>query len=330
MRIFYGFWWMMRHHALFFVIFSIGMLAIWSVAGGAICRLAALQFAREEKLTAGAGLAYARSKLFGGFALAPCIPLVIIGVTALLMILGGVVLRLPILGDVIGGLAFPLAIVGGFVISLMLLGLLVGGGLFFPAVAAEGSDAFDAFSRGLSYPFTKPWKWVLYSILLLVYGSICWIFVNLFTFVMLKVTRGIVAFGTAPFGWWLRENGDNPVRKLELLWPMSGAGVLYAWPDWSHLAWYEYASAALIGAFVMIVVGLMWSFLASFFFSGNTVLYFLMRRDVDGTDMEDVCIEDDEDFDSSPTVPAAQSTARPAASASADGPPDDSSTRANE
>lgn len=316
MRVFYGVWWMMRFHTLFFVVFALGMLIIWSLAGGAICRLAALQFAREEKLTAVAGLTYARRKLLGGFLLAPCIPLVIIGVTSFLMILGGAVLRVWIIGDVIAGLAFPLAIVGGFVISLMLLGLLVGGGLFFPAVAVEGSDAFDAFSRGLSYPFSRAWKWVLYAAILLVYGSVCWVFVNLFTFVMLKVTRGIVSFGTSPFGWWARSDGDNPASKLELLWPMSGPGVLYAWPDWSGLAWYEYISAALIGVSVLIVAGLMWSFLVSFYFSGSTIMYFLLRRDVDGTDLEDVCIEDDEeDFaptDAAPPGRIGPETAAPA------------------
>jgi len=294
MRLFYGVWWMMWHHTYYFLIFALGMLVIWSWAGGALCRLAALQFAREEKLTAVNGLTYARRKLIGGFALAPCIPLIIIGATAFLMMLGGAVLRIPVLGDLVGGVAFPLAIVGGFVIAIMLLGCLVGGGLFCPAVAVEGSDAFDAFSRGLSYPFTKPWKWVLYDILLLVYGSICWVFVNLFTFVMLKVTHSVVAFGTSPFGWWSRGEGENTASKMELLWPMGGAHVLYAWPDWSRLAWYEYMSAALIGVFVLIVVGLMWSFLASFYFSGSTVMYFLLRRDVDGTDLDEVFVDDDE------------------------------------
>lgn len=291
----YGVWWLVRHQTLYFIFFAVGVLFIWSCAGGAICRIASLHFARDEKLTMRHGLRYAWDKLFGGFFLAPCIPLVFIVITFILLALGGLLLRLPVFGDLVGGAAFGLAIFGGFVISILLLGLLVGGHLFWPAVATEGSDAFDAFSRGLSYPLSKPWKFILYAIITLIYVSICWVFVNLFTFFMLTITRSCVAFGTAPFGWFTREVGGREVSKLELLWPMSGPNALYAWPEWSQLQWYEYISAAFIALYVIVVIGLMWSFLASFYFSGSTVIYYLLRRDVDGTDLEDAYVEEEED-----------------------------------
>jgi len=41
------------------------------------------------------------------------------------------------------------------------------------------------------------------------------------------------------------------------------------------------------------VIGLMWAFLASFYFSASTVIYFLLRRDVDGTDLEELHMEDE-------------------------------------
>ncbi len=291
----YGVWWLSRYHTAYFAFFALGALLIWSCAGGAICRIAAVQFARDEKLTMRQAFAYGREKLFGGFFLAPCIPLIFILITMVVLFLGGMLLRIPILGDVVGGLAFGLAIFGGFVISILLLGLFVGGSLFWPAVAVEGSDAFDAFSRGLSYPLSKPWKAVLYAVIAVVYASICWLFVNLFTFFVLKITRTVVAFGTAPFGWWSRGEEGAAVSKLELLWPLGGPNTLYLPPDWTRLTWYEHFSAVLIGFYVLLVIGLMWSFLASFYFSGSTVIYFLLRRDVDGTDVDDVYIADAEE-----------------------------------
>jgi hypothetical protein len=293
-RIVYGVWWMLRYHTLYFVLFALGVLLIWSWCGGAICRLAAVQFARDEKLTMRQGWRYAYEKLFGGFFLAPCIPLVLIAVTAVCMVVGGMLLRVPWLGDVVGGVLFFLAIIGGFVISILLLGLLVGGNLFWPAVAVEGSDAFDAFSRGLSYPLSKPWKTVLYAVIAIVFASICWVFANLFTFFMLAVTRATVAFGTSPFGWWSRGGEGQAISKMELLWPFRGPNALYAPPDWKGLAPFEYVSAFFIAVYVLIVVGLIWSFLASFYFSASTVIYCLLRRDVDGTDLEDVYIEEEE------------------------------------
>jgi len=289
----YGVWWLLRCHPFFFILFAGGALVIWGLAGGAICRIAAVQYARDEKLTIKQALAFAKEKLFGGFVLAPCIPVAFILITAVCLVVGGMLLRVPFLGDLLAGPAFILAIGGGFVIAVLLLGLIVGGSLFWPSVAVEGSDAFDSFSRSLSYPLSKPWKAVLYAVMATVFAGLCWIFVNLFTVFTLTVTRGIVGFGTSPFGWWNRGEGEASVRKLDLLWPIAGPNALYSWPDWSLLTWYEHFSAFFIGVYVLIVIGLMWAFLASFYFSASTVIYFLLRRDVDGTDLEELHMEEE-------------------------------------
>lgn len=290
----YGVWWLLQHHPFFFILFVGGALVIWAWAGGAICRIAAVQYARDEKLTMKQALTFSKEKLFGGFVLAPCIPVAFILIAVVLLVVGGMLLRVPVLGDLLAGPAFLLAIVGGFVVAVLLLGLLVGGSLFWPAVAVEGSDAFDSFSRSLSYPLSKPWKAVLYAVISTVFAGICWVFVNLFTFFALTVTRGIVGFGTSPFGWWSRGEGEAAVRKLDLLWPLAGPNALYSWPNWSQLTWYEHFSAFFVGVYVLIVIGLMWALLASFYFSASTVIYFLLRRDVDGTDLEELHMDDEE------------------------------------
>jgi hypothetical protein len=289
----HGVLWMMRHHPFYFLLFGLGTLIVFAWTGGAICRLAAVQFAKDEKLTLKQGLIYARGKLFGGFVLAPLIPVAFIVLIAVLLVLGGLLLRVPILGDLICGLAFGTAILGGFVIAILLVGMVIGGSLFWPTVAAEGSDAFDSFSRSLSYPLSRPWKALLYAVIAVVFASLCWVLVNLFAYLALAITRGVVGFGTAPFGWFSRANGGAPVRKLDLLWPLGGPNTLYAWPQWSQLAWYEYFSAFMIAVQVLLVIGLVWSFLCSFYFCASTVVYFLLRRDVDGTDLDE--IQDEEE-----------------------------------
>lgn len=289
----YGTWWMCREHFVYFLLFGSGALLIWALGGGAICRVAAVQFARDEKLTMSQGLRFSRDNLFGGFVLAPCIPLLFAVGMVLLMFLFGLFLSIPVLGDVIGGLTFFLPVVGGFVVAILLVGLAVGGSLMWPAVAAEAQDAYDAFARSLSYAFSKPWKTLLYGVFALIYVSICWMFVNLFTYFALSITRGVVGAATAPFGWWgQRGTGEAAVAKLEALWPLRSPSALHAWPDWSALTWYDCVSAAIIGVHVMIVVGVMFAFLASFYYCASTVLYFLLRRDVDKTDLEDVFVED--------------------------------------
>lgn len=291
-NLFYGTWWLARHHILFFLLLTIGALLIWSLFGGAICRMAAMEFAREEKPTIKQALAFSRKNFFGGFFLAPCVPLAFIAVMMVLLMLGGMVLRVPVFGDLVSGGAFFLAILGGLVITILFVGLLVGGSLFWPTVASEGSDAFDAFSRGLSYTLSKPWKTVVYAVLTIVYAAVCWFLAKLFLFWALSVTRTVVAIGTSWFGLWNRETEAGPISKLELLWPVAGSGIAYPRPEWSQLAWYEHFSAFVIAMYVLLLVGLLWAFLCSFYFSGSTVIYFLLRRDVDGTDLEEVYDEE--------------------------------------
>ena len=314
-NLFYGTWWLARHHIVFFLLLSIGSLLIWSLFGGAICRMAAMEFAREEKPSIKQALAFSRKNFFGGFFLAPCVPLAFIAVMMVLLMLGGMVLRVPVFGDLVSGGAFFLAILGGLVITILFVGLLVGGSLFWPTVASEGSDAFDAFSRGLSYTLSKPWKTVVYAVLTVVYAAVCWFLAKLFLFGALSVTRAVVAIGTSWFGLWNRQTEAGPISKLELLWPVAGSGISYQAPAWSQLAWYEYFSAFAITMYVLLMVGLLWAFLCSFYFSGSTVIYFLLRRDVDGTDLEEVYDEERWD-ESAPQTASTQPVTQPASPAS--------------
>lgn len=73
-----------------------------------------------------------------------------------------------------------------------------------------------------------------------------------------------------------------------MLWPLSGPHSLHAWPDWSQLGYLERFSALAIGINVLLVIAATWAFLASFYFCASTVVYFLLRRDVDGADIGDV------------------------------------------
>lgn len=310
-NMFRGVWWLASAHSFYFILFAAGSLLIWSYFGGAICRIAAVQFAHDEKPSAREALAFARGKFFGGFYLAPCIPLAFIVITMVCLALGGMLLRVPILGDILGGLGFIIALVGGFVITLIMIGMIVGGSLFWPAVAAEGSDAFDAFSRGLAYPLSKPFKAMLYAAISVVYASFCWLFINVFVSLTLTMTRTIVGFGTSPFGWWSRGEEGASVSKLELLWPAIGPSTMVGWPDWSQLAWYECFSAFMIGIEVLLVVCLMWAFLTSFYFSGSTIIYFLLRNDVDGIDLDELYTEE---YTQSEFLMDAQASATSAAS----------------
>jgi len=308
LAIVYGVLWMVRFHPFYFILFALGVIAIWALFGGAICRMAALQFTREELPTLREGVVFARNRWFGGFFLAPLFPAMLVLGAVVALALGGAILRIPVLGDIIAGTLFFLAILGGFFAAVILVGLFVGGSLLWPAVATEGFDAFDSFSRAVSYPYNRPLKAVIYAALLLVYASVCWLALSVFVYLSLAIARTAVGFGTSPFGWWAR--GDGGARKIDVLWPMNGPNQLWSSPDWAGLAWYEYISAALIAVYVVLVIGLLWSFLCSFYFSGSTVAYCLLRRDVDLIDLKEVYVGDEDTASTDPAPrPSSQTPA---------------------
>jgi hypothetical protein len=285
--LFQGAWWFMSQHALFALLFFIVALAIWALFGGAICRIAAVQFARDEKIGFIDALKFAKDRFWAGLFLAPILPVLMLLVIAVLLALGGVFLRIPYLGDVVGSLVFLLAILGGFGAALVVIGTIAGGSLFWPTVAVEGSESLDAVSRSFNYVGATPWRTLFYALVATVYGSLCFLFVRVTASLTLIVTHACVGFGTSPFGWW--KVGDGQMSKLDLLWQAPSLDQLRTSVEFPGGV--ESFAAGVIGIWILLLAALVWSFLASFYLSGSTVIYFLLRRDNDAMDLEDVYIE---------------------------------------
>jgi len=285
-------------------------LVIWSFAGGAICRAAVMQFARDERIGLREAVRFAKEK-FWGFFFAPVISLLFIAVLAVMLAIGGLVGTVPWVGDIIAGLLWFLAIVAGLGIAFIAIGTVAGGSLFGPVIAAEGSDAFDAISRAFVYIYSRPWKSLLYGFVLLVYGAICYIFVRFFVWLTLAAVHVFVGLGM----FVARPLAGPGVSKLDLLWQMPSFTDLRPHVlDWSLLSGGEVILAALIVVWTYLLWGLMQSWFISFYFSGCSVAYLLLRRDVDAIDIEEIYLEEAEP-EETPAQPAEQPSAEPAASA---------------
>ncbi|MCH7814734.1 MAG: hypothetical protein IID40_12020 [Planctomycetes bacterium] len=288
---------MATQHVWYALLFLLGTLAIWALLGGAICRMAAVQFARDERIGWRDAVTFARQRYFSGFALVPLLPVLMVLFAGLLLFLGGMFLRIPWLGDILGSLFFVLAIIGGGVIAAVTIGTIAGGSLFWPTIAAEGSESLDAVSRSFNYVGNTPWRTLFYGLVAIVYGSLCFLLVRAFAYLTLAATHAFVGYGTAPFGWWLRDG----VPKLDRLWSAPALGQLVPQP--METTGIESFSGAVIGLWVFLVLLLVWAFLASFYFCGSTVIYFLLRRDNDAMDLEDVFIDKYEEGDHAAAAP---------------------------
>ena len=279
--------WILRYHTVYCIIFFIIMLAVISISGGAVCRIAALQFARGEKPGLTEALRFS-IKRFVNFFTTPLAPISIIIFIGLFIFLLGLAGNIPRAGELIVGLGMPLALFAGVLVAVIVIGAVAGLNLMFPAVAYDGSDCFDAISRSFSYVYAKPWRMVVYTAIAAVYGSICYTFVRLFAFLSLWITRWLLQLGL-----WA-DNGSQEVNKLAAIWPKPEFRYLLGSSSPATTNWTESIAAFLVYLFLLVIVGLVVSFIISFYFSANTIIYSLMRKTVDNTAFEDVYMQFDE------------------------------------
>jgi hypothetical protein len=298
--------WAISQHPGFFTIFGLYFLTIWSIFGGAIARIAAVHVAREEKISIRQALAFSLNK-FLSFISAPIIPLLIVLIVGLVVAIGGVLTNIPGLGPIAVGALFFLALLAGFIMTLILLGLVGGLNLMYPTIAVEGSDSFDAISRSFSYLYARPWRLAFYTLVAVIYGSICYVFVRFFIYLMLWLTHAFA-------GLFIFTRAKNGAPLLNVMWPEPFSNNRLAYDiEYLALTPMQDIGATLMAFWVYLVIAMLGAFAISIYFSANTIIYYLMRQEVDATELDDVYLEQsDEEFtDTLATSAAAPEAAAP-------------------
>jgi len=299
-----AFCWLVCEHWIFAVLLLVWTLALTALLGGAIYRIAALQFAREEKISILQALRFSAGK-FLSFLTAPLIPLAIIFFLGFLLFVGGAVGSIPFVGEILMGALFFLAVILGLLVAFLLTGLVTGLPLMYPTIAVEGSDSFDAMSRSFSYVLTKPWRSALYGLIALMYGAVTYLFVRLFAFVALSATHLFVKWGVFGQGSAI----DPAADKLDVIWQAPRFDCLFGPFNWEAMSGTQTIAAVLVGVWVYLVAAGVAAYLVSFFASSTTTVYYLLRRKVDATELDDVYVEEAEE-----QMPAQTPEAAPAES----------------
>jgi hypothetical protein len=302
----HGMKWFICQHWFYALAFLLVSLAAWALFGGAVHRMAALQAAREEKISISQALKFSASK-FLSFFFAPLLPVVgILGVGALLIV-GGLLGNIMGFGAILVGALFVLAIVLGLFIAFVAVGLIAGVGLMYPTIAVEGSDALDAISRSFSYVFTKPWRAVVYGVVAVVYGAICYLFVRFFAYMALAGAHFFAKIGIWTGGQTLREGAD----KLDVMWTAPTFSVFSGPANLEAMSTAEQVGSFLISVWVYLVIGVVLAFVLSYCASVTTVIYYLLRRKVDATDLDDVYVEEAQEEIPASEQPAVAAEAPP-------------------
>ncbi len=273
--------WAIRYHFVYSIIFFLIKLALISLVGGAICRMASLQFGRGEKPGIAEAMRFSKEKFVSFFA-APLVPVGVIIVIGLVFVFSlGLIGNIPWVGEVVIGLSMPLILLVGAFIAVVLIGAVAGFSLMFPAIAYDGTDCLDAVGRSLNYVYAKPWRMGFYTTVAVLYGAICYVFVRFFCFLLLCAGHLFLELGI------FTEAGEGH-SKLAAIWAQPTFVNLFGSAVLTPANWSQSFAAFLAHLCIVAVVGLLLSFIISFYFTVNTIIYSLMRYGVDNAAIDDV------------------------------------------
>jgi len=271
--------WLWTFHPWFVIVYGILCLAIWALVGGAIARMAALHATRDDRPTPGGALTFS-AKRFVWFFLAPLIPVGFCAVLGIFVAIGGLVFFNAEVLEWLGGLLFALALGAGLLMTLLLIGLVGGYNLLFPAIAVEGTDAFDAISRAYNFVFGRPWRMIFYNVVALIYGAIAYVFLSVVVYLTLLLTH------QAAGAWVMRDSYD--INRFQAMMPRPVFGSLLQDVDWFVLNWSTKVAAVMVHVWAWLAVAVLAAFAVSFYFCASTWVYLLLRRSAEGSGYDDV------------------------------------------
>lgn len=236
-------------------------LAILLIAGGAIARIAACDFAHGVRISWVEALGFAL-KRWASLIFCFAGPLLAATVVYAAIAAGGFAFFSSTWTDEIGAVLFALALLGATLAVALLVLTLLGAPLLVPAVACEGADAIEAMQRAFAYVPARPLRYGLYALLSFFVGMLA-------IAVAVAVATGVTTFALSAAGAWAKA----PPRPL--LEPLS---TPHGFTEQVLRLWIG-LPVAIAGAYAFSIV-----------FTGCTVIYLLLRRVVDGQAITDIWV----------------------------------------
>ena len=274
-------WWAATLHSPVFVkIAVILLIAVWALFGGAIFRGQAVTYGARRRALAGDMFDYGRGHWWR-LVKAMLLPVIGLAIPAVICIVNGLVLRVPWVGDIVGGLMLIVSIVAGLWIAYVAALWILTAPLYGPAIGADGFAAAECVTRCATYVQSRLVRTLwLYAIGLAMVIAAWWV-VNWLCGLGVTSTRRLVGIGYGPW------SGDGPAN-LHLVWPTGGAGAWFVWADTLPSSRY-WIVHGLIGGWILLLRALVCAWAINLLSAMATIIYFNLRSDVDGVSDRDVC-----------------------------------------
>ncbi|NOZ23304.1 MAG: HEAT repeat domain-containing protein [Planctomycetes bacterium] len=185
----------------------------------------------------------------------PLRPLIVVAILLAipvgLVLLAGYLSGLPVAGEVIAVIAYPVCLLIAGIAVFMLLGSVAGLPMMVPAMVVENTGCGDAVTSAWAYVISRPWRYVLY-----------WLSAAL---------HCLFVVGLLVAGVYLTEIG----LSLGAGWPLSYDLLPHLMPGLSPLG--------MVHSVILFVIA---SYVLSHYFTSRVGIYLLMRKAVDGIDID--------------------------------------------
>ncbi len=261
-------------HFLVSVLVWLALFWVLSGPGGVISRLSALEYARDDFPTLGEAQQLVRGRRLDYF-LSFLWPALVVAVPVLIMLLIGLFCSIPVVGRIALVPLYPVAALLGGVAWLFAIGWVLSFGMMMPAVSVGGKDAFDGWSTSYAYVLWQFGRYACYTLLAGLIGLVSavaafWLVEVLIYFVVNGINLGFI--GVRP--WLEYEFGGAIIGP--------GAGL-----------------AGVVGFIIMLLtLGLRvlpLAYIVSYFFTGETLIFFLLRKHVDNIEIDEIYEETEEE-----------------------------------
>jgi hypothetical protein len=286
---------------LFLLLCGVWELLMWGLFGGAITRIAALKFTRDEAPGLLAALKHAFSK-WPSYSLPPLVAMAGASVFAIQLVLLGFIMRVDVLAFV-AALIWPFVILLGLMMAVLLIGALVGWPLMWATVSVEGTEAFDALSRSYAYVYHRPWRLLWYVLFSLFLAIVSMFVVKLFA-------SSAIALGNWSIDWGLDnptmrtvvapEPATNTAPKIDLTGTNASVDIALPGPetpsDAPEMRRSLSAAKSIIGFWKAAVALLVAGYQAGFLWVAAVGIYLLLRRDIDGVQTGEVYVDQAEEY----------------------------------
>jgi hypothetical protein len=252
-------------------------ILVWAFFAGAITRIAVVRMGRDEHVTLFDALRHAGRK-YGSYIGAPLFlsAVILLGIGGLWLV--SLLFRANV-GVVIAGLLWPLLLLVGLGLTILIIGLALGWPFMWVAVSAElDGDFLAAVSRGYTYTFQRPLRYLAYAVLALTLGALGWIAVYHFTELAIRICQNSVYAVTSP-------------DRFSVLLPWFGAPTVTETTDSTSLR----LGMGMVALANQTLRTIATAYGFSFFFCAASAIYLLLRFDIEQTEFDEVFVEEEEE-----------------------------------